>query len=328
MLDVLIVGGGSIGERHLRCFGQLPDCRVSLCEVHETRRASLVDQYRPHAAFSRLEDAAAQQWHAAIVCTPAHLHVSHTLQLACCTSAFLIEKPLATSVQDAARLEALATERPVAVAYVLRVHPAVETVRAELAAGRIGDLLQVAVVSGQHFPTYRPAYREIYYRDRATGGGAVQDAATHVFNLVQHLAGDFTWIACDCAHQALEGVEVEDTVHLLGRTMQRVLVSVSLNQFMAPNELIVYLNGSRGTLQLRLHEQRWGRFCHDDSGWHWSEPLVSERDELFRRQAAQFLAVCRGQAFPMCDLAAARHTLDVNLAALASGGNRVELPSR
>jgi predicted dehydrogenase len=325
MLDVLIVGGGSIGERHLRCFAQVGGCRVSLCEISDARRSALVEQYHPAAALATLEEAAARSWDAAVICTPAHLHVPHTMQLNAVTAAFLIEKPLATRLEDVAPLQGVAAAKPLAVAYVLRVHPAVEAVRAELAAGRIGPLLEVVAVAGQHFPTFRPAYRQIYYKDRATGGGAIQDAATHLFNLVQHLAGRLVWIACDYEHQSLEGVEVEDTVHLIGRTGNGVLASVSLNQFMAPNELIVYLNGREGSLQLRLHEQRWGLFRHGDAAWQYSEPLVHDRDELFRRQAARFLEVCRGEATPPCDLAEARDTLAVNLAALKSRGEKIQI---
>ena len=37
-VDVLIVGGGSIGERHLRCFQEI-GCTVALCGV-ECRAAA------------------------------------------------------------------------------------------------------------------------------------------------------------------------------------------------------------------------------------------------------------------------------------------------
>ena len=52
----------------------------------------------------------------------------------------------------------------------------------EIDACRFGRIVQVIAVSGQHFPFYRPAYRETYYTDHATGGGAIQDALTHTIN--------------------------------------------------------------------------------------------------------------------------------------------------
>ena len=54
--------------------------------------------------------------------------------------------------------------------------------------GRFGRPVQLTLVAGQHFPTYRPTYRDTYYKDRAAGGGAVQDALTHHLNAVEWLA--------------------------------------------------------------------------------------------------------------------------------------------
>ena len=321
-VEILVVGGGSIGERHLRCFQQI-GCEVALCEAADARRQEMAKRYHLRRAFSTIDEAGTQPWHGIAICTPAHLHVAHTAALAGATSALLIEKPLCTRLEEIDRLREVSRDKVVQVAYVLRHHPAVQRVRAMLADGEIGTLHQVTVVAGQHFPTFRPAYRDIYYAKRETGGGAVQDAATHMFDLIQHFAGPLDWIFCDYAHQALEGVEVEDTVHLIGRTAEaagsRVLVSLALNQFMAPNETHVQLNGSRGSLGLRLHEHRAGLFLHGDAEWTWTEPLVTERDDLFRAQAESFLEAATGQHPPLCSLEDGALALRVNLAALESG---------
>ncbi|MEX2173591.1 MAG: Gfo/Idh/MocA family oxidoreductase [Pirellulaceae bacterium] len=322
-VSVLVVGGGSIGERHLRCFQQV-GCDVALCEVADARRLELAQQYGLAQSFATLAEAAAQRWDGVVICTPAQLHVAHVEQLAAASGAFLIEKPLCIRLEDAARLQTLATDKVVQVAYVLRSHPAVARVQTLLAAGEIGPLHQVTAVSGQHFPTFRPAYRDIYYANRETGGGAIQDAATHQFDLIQAFAGPLEWVFCDYAHQALADVEVEDTVHLIGRAQRgQVMVSLALNQFMAPNELHLQLNGSKGSLGIRFHEHRAGLFLLGDAEWTWTEPLVQERDDLFRAQAESFLAAIVGSQPPRCTLADGLAALRVNLAALESGARRL-----
>ena len=105
----------------------------------------------------------------------------------------------------------------VAVAYVYRSFPALAAMRGALIGGRLGRPVELVAVGGQHFPTYRPAYRQTYYADRATGGGAIQDALTHVLNLGEWLLGPIDRVVADAAHQLLPDVEVEDTVHLLAR---------------------------------------------------------------------------------------------------------------
>jgi predicted dehydrogenase len=320
----LIVGGGSIGERHLRCF-QHVGAEVALCETHPPRQTEIAERYQVAQTFATVAAAAAHDWDAVAICTPAHLHVEHAVQLAPRTPALLIEKPLATQLANARQLVPALRGKFVQIAYVLRCHPAVEAVRGLLAAGKLGRLSQATVVAGQHFPTFRPAYREIYYANRATGGGAIQDAATHLFDVVQHLAGRFRWVFCDAGHQALAGVDVEDTVHLQARAGGSggdVLVSIALNQFMAPNETVLQLNGSDGSAQIRFHEHRYGFFPHGAQGWQWSEPLVHERDDLFRLQARQFLEAAAGRGSATCSLHDALHTLQINLAALESNGER------
>lgn len=319
---VLVVGGGSIGERHLRCFQQI-GCPVALCESNADRRRQISEQYELPHSYAALAEACERRWLGIVIATPAHLHVEHAAQAALATDALLIEKPLATQLAEAERLTTITAGKTVQVAYVLRHHPATQHVRALLAAGKIGDLKEVTVTAGQHFPTFRPAYRDIYYARRETGGGAVQDAATHLFDIVQHLAGPLDWVFCDYAHQVLPDVAVEDTVHLLGRAARgTVLVSLALNQFMAPSETHVHLHGSAGSLAIRFHEQRAGIFLPGAANWQWTEPLVTERDDLFRAQARAFLAAARGECSPLCSLDDGLQALRVNLAALRSGQER------
>ena len=322
-VSILIVGGGSIGERHLRCFQQI-GCDVALCEANDERRQEISERYRLSRTFASVDEARTEEpWYGVVICTPAHLHVEHAVALAPTTSAFLIEKPLCTRLEEIDRLRAATGGKVVQVAYVLRHHPATQRVRDMLTQGDIGPLHQITVVAGQHFPTFRPAYREIYYARRESGGGAVQDAATHLFDLMQYFAGPLDWIFCDYAHQELADVEVEDTVHLVGRASGgRVLVSLALNQFMAPSETHLQLNGARGSLAIRFHEHRAGIFLHGDADWIWTEPLVTERDDLFRAQAQSFLAASVGQQPPLCTLDDAERALRVNLAALDSGARR------
>ena len=327
MTKLLVVGGGSIGERHLRCFQQM-GASVALCETLEARRREVADRYKVES-FASLDDAAKRDWDAAVICTPANLHVQHTLALAPRTKAFLIEKPLATRADEADQLVAAMRAMPVMVAYVFRCHPAVEEMRRLVQSSALGTLHQMTVVGGQHFPTFRPAYRNIYYSKHETGGGCIQDAATHMIDLVSYVAGRFDWVFCDAAHQELDGVEVEDTVHALGRLADgRVLFSLAENQFMAANELAIQANCSRGSIIIKVPEHTYGIRRHGDTDWQWYGQVIHERDDLFRRQAKKFLDVCSGVADSPCTLADARHTLAVNLALLRSWRERVVVSCR
>ena len=315
---VLIIGVGSIGERHLRCFQQTGRCEASFVEINDTLRQTISQRYGVRG-FSSLEDAMAQRPDVAVLCTPAHLHVPMATKLADAGIHLLIEKPLSTSLDGIDRLRETVERRGIAcsMAYVYRAHPVLTAMREAIFGGRFGRPLQLIAVSGQHFPTYRPAYREIYYKDRATGGGAIQDALTHIVNAGEWLVGPVTRLVADASHQRLEGVSVEDTVHLLARHGD-VLASYSMNQHQAPNENTITVVCEQGTVRFEGHECRWRWMTTPGEEWHDEPHPPLERDSLFVAQANQFLDAVEGKRPVACSLDEGLATLRVNLAALAS----------
>ncbi|MGE0375861.1 MAG: Gfo/Idh/MocA family protein [Planctomycetaceae bacterium] len=319
MKRILVIGGGSIGERHVRCFQHTGRADVSLCEVNDDVRQRVAQTYRLRHSFRSLDDALAQSHDAAVVCTPAHLHVPTAVRLAKRGIALLIEKPLSISLDGVGELADVVREAglPVSIAYVYRAHPALVEMKRALDDGRFGRPVEVVVTSGQHFPLYRPAYREIYYTRHETGGGAIQDALTHLLNAAEWLVGPITRLVADAEHCVLEGVEVEDTVHLIARHGD-VLGSFSLNQHQPPNESTLTVICERGAARLESHRRRWLSGSAPGAEWTVEAEFALERDDLFVRQANAFLDVLDGRAEPACTLEEARQTLCVNLAALQS----------
>ena len=179
---------------------------------------------------------------------------------------------------------------------------------------------------GQHFPTFRPAYRQIYYTRHETGGGAIQDMMPHLVNAIEWLVGPSTRVYCEAGHQALEGVTVEDTVSAAARNGE-VLTTYTLNQFQAPNEATFLVHCERGTFKVELHEQRWGAYPHGAAGWEYHPAPVKERDDLFVAQANAFLDGMAGGQTDLCTLEEAEQTLKFSLAALESwrGGKAVKI---
>ncbi len=314
---VLVVGAGSIGARHVRCFQKTGRTDVVLCEINPTLRAQVAAEYQLTATFGDLDEAISAGADCAVICTPANLHVSMAKSLARAGMHLLIEKPLSTSTDGIDDLITLCREQRLvaSVAYVYRAHPVFAAMRQAIRAGRFGKPVQVVMTGGQHFPFYRPAYREIYYKDRATGGGAIQDALTHIVNAVEWIVGPITELAADADHQILEGVTVEDTVHVIARHGS-IQASYSLNQYQAPNETIITFICEQGTARFEMHRHAWKSQTRPDSDWQLEEERSLERDELFIAQANAFLDAVDGVCLPACPIDEALQTLRVNLAIL------------
>ena len=323
MHNILIIGCGSIGERHLRCFQKTGRAAVTGCDPSASLLTTIAQTYGVPTVTDWKQAVAQQRFDAAVICTPAHLHVAIATELLNLGLHVLVEKPLSQSLAGLDGLFAAQQRsgRKAAVAYVLHVYPLLSAARDFILGGSLGPVLHATNTSGQYFPGGRPAhavhYSKTYYRDRKLGGGAIQDALTHTANWFESILGPTDSVLCDCSHQALPDVTVEDTVNVSARN-GATLVNYTLNQFQAPNEVTHQFNTAKGSVKVELHNRRWGFMHLGDKDWTWHEVPPSERDGPFTEQANRFIDMMEGKPTQMCSLEAAAHTLRFNLAALAS----------
>lgn len=321
-MKLLIIGTGSIGERHLRCFQQLGRrSAIAFCETHARRRAEIAERYGIPAtlAFPDLDSALASgSFDAAVIATPAPTHIPISIRLAELGIHLLIEKPLSLNTEGIDNLIRVIGEKSltVAVGYVHRAHPAVEAMKEALDSGRFGRILQLRTASGQAFATLRPAYRDVYFAKPELGGGAINDMITHFYNVGDWLAGPIRKIMTDADHQILEGVTVEDTVHTLVRQGADggVMGSYSLNLYQHPNEVLITVVCEGGTLQAEYAKKRWSWMTEASGAWHHEAVEMPEVDVMYRRQNGAFLDAIEGKGSVLCTLDEAIRTLHVNLA--------------
>lgn len=320
MHRVLIIGAGSIGERHLRCFQQTGRCELAFCETIDERRAEVANRYGIQHAYASLDEALHdREFDAAVIASPAPSHIPIATKLAELGQQLLIEKPLGTSMDGVENLARIARENSLvtAVGYMHRAHPGVMKLKAAIDEGRLGKLRQLRIETGQPLAVFRPAYREIYFADPAQGGGALQDFITHHISVGESLAGPVDRIFTDAAHLALEGVEVEDTVHSLTR-QGNVMGVYTCNCYQHPNEVTMTVVGETGTGRVEYAKKRWSWMTELNGEWTHEPFDMPDVDTIYIRQNAAFLDAIEGKGEPFCTLDEAIQTLRVNLASMRS----------
>ena len=316
---LLILGAGSIGERHLRVFQSTGRCEVAFVEPMAERRAAVAERYGVRGYATWEEAMEREPVTAALIASPAPFHVPTAITLAQRGLDLLIEKPLSLSLEGVEKLEAVVRECGVraAVAFVYRALPALQQLRAAVLEGRFGAPVQVQVVSGQHFPFYRPAYREIYYADPAMGGGAIQDMLPHHVNAVEWIVGSTDRVVVDAAHAVLEGVTVEDTVNFLTRHGP-VMGCFTANQHQPVNEFSLTVICERGAARWEMKGHRWLSAQENGGEWKVEATFTHERDDFYRLQAEAFLDCLENDGTALCPLADGVTTLRTTLAMLES----------
>jgi predicted dehydrogenase len=126
MPDLAIVGAGIMGVNHGRVARTIKDFRTTMvCDPDEERAAALAVSIG--AKYTTDLDDAIAACDAAILATPSHTHGDLGERILLAGRDLLVEKPMATTVADAARLieAAHAHDRVLMVGHVERFNPAV-----------------------------------------------------------------------------------------------------------------------------------------------------------------------------------------------------------
>jgi UDP-N-acetylglucosamine 3-dehydrogenase len=311
-VNVLLVGLGRWGENHLRVLTQL-GAAVWVADVSAARRQWAVGHGVAAARVLADFREALPRVEAVDIVTPAdsHLAVAETC-LAAGRHCF-VEKPLAMSVVDgrAVAVAARAADRVVQVGHIFRFHPVTATLRAALAADRIGA---VRYATGRFAGFKRP---------RADVGVTHGDAI-HYFDLFAHLLGREATAATSLQRDYL-GRGLDD-MSLTTVTFGEVPVTVEASYFVpgihrecvivgAHGVLAADFGASTVTLHAGRHRLRNGAWETLDTG---KEELPVRGDEPMRLELAAFLEACRGRGANPVPAEAGVHALEVVEAAARS----------
>ncbi|MBI4024353.1 MAG: Gfo/Idh/MocA family oxidoreductase [Verrucomicrobia bacterium] len=312
-VSFLVVGGGSIGERHLRCAGKAGYQRLGIIEPRDERRAELSAKYDAEFAWRRLEDADCSRFTHAIVATPPGQHLEHTRFLVAHGLHVLTEKPLCASLEDAAEFVNLARTAKVTirVAFTLRSFRIFREVKDRVARCDLGTVKIFHVVVGQHFPTFRPDYLKIYWADPKQGGCCL-DAMSHMVDMAQWQLGELTWVGGMASNLGLPEAPVDDSAAALLRGPSGEHVSICVNQFQAPNESLFTWVGTHGSAVIENPAGRLRMYLRGDSEWR-SETFPGERDDGYVNQARLFVDETQGTTRSLCTVEQAAANLHVCL---------------
>ncbi len=333
MHRILVVGGGSIGERHLRCFLKTGRAEVALCDNRPERLKQIAAAYPLVGAYEDFNRIDLSKFYAVVIGVPAHLHVPWARKAVEAGAHTLIEKPLSLSLEGIDELDRLAksTRRTVGVAHVRRAMPAMKVAKRELESGKIGDVLACSFIGLYDHRTARPDYRSTYWAHRAQGGGAVFDVSSHITNMIQWYLGPIKSVMAQYDHLLIEGTDAEDTLsYLLRFRNSPALGAVHLVAWQAERTDQLILSGTKGSIHCDAWTGRVGVVLRDGN-WTWTEGLrdkpdaKGQTDAPFIFEAENFLDATEGKGTIMCSLLEARHTIETCLALSESGRRRAEV---
>jgi predicted dehydrogenase len=292
-------------------------------------------------AFGSLEAAcAAVAPDLAVIATPDDLHPRQSALALAAGAAVYCEKPLANDAAAAHRLAALAAQRrrPGTVGYAFRYSPAIQALRADLRAGRLGEPWLIELF--ERNPQFHPrAGRPITWKgDPAHArAGALFEYGSHAVDLALWLIGPIRRVSASLT-RVLPGARLDDIATLQLQFAPPTL-GILVASWVLPGGLPgirIRVQGAEGSGEVRLGDRPSGGESYHRLAWDGGEPeavpLAPGGDPLTGsagRQLADFAARLRGQPSPYEDtlpsLADGARVQDVLDAALAATERWVEI---
>lgn len=203
-VPLCIVGGGSIGMRHIGCAQASEAVKLTaVVEPYAPRRSELAAMGLPVVADL---DAVPADTRAAIIATPTQDHAQ--VAMTCLNNgwAVLVEKPLTQSLGEARALceQAADLGQPLMTGHHRRCHPFVAQARQ-----RMAQLGQLIAIQGIWCLRKHDSYYDASWRTQP-GAGPIMTNLSHEIDLLHCLAGSITEVSTMSANAA-RGHAVEDT---------------------------------------------------------------------------------------------------------------------
>jgi predicted dehydrogenase/nucleoside-diphosphate-sugar epimerase len=299
-LAFALIGCGAVArERYLPAFPDADGCRLAaVVDVAGARAQAAAAEYAERvgsavqAATSIAE--VIDGIDAAVVAVPPKLHLEVSEQLLSCGKHVLVEKPLATSVEECDRL-ATATRSGVllAVSTVRRFFPSSIWLKELLQEGALGRIERARWEEGGGYGW--PATTPAVFRRETSGGGVLIDTGPHILDLLLWWLGPETRVV-EYRDDAVGGIEADASLQL---AFGEAPIDIELSRLRSlPNRFTiegsearaefatVSLNARYSIVDRNGREVERGRL---DSPW-------ARWEALFSAQLSEFARAARGGA--------------------------------
>lgn len=227
-----LLGLGMMGRNHCRALRELDGVELVGIADPSGDRHGAADGVPVHQC---LEELIGRGLDLCVVAAPTEDHEPAALCLAEAGIHTLVEKPLAQDQPTARRIaDAFQREGLVGcVGHIERYNPALQSLRARLESGEIGEIFQIATRRQGPFP------------NRIKDVGVVMDLATHDLDLTAWVAGEaFVSVAARTAHKT--GREHEDLVAATGLLRGDIVTNHLVNWLTPTKERVTVVTGDRG----------------------------------------------------------------------------------
>jgi len=230
MTKVLIIGLGSIGQRHAKVLKELGVSKIAALRTLKGNK--VIDPQIEKNIFMFYNEDEAFRWQPThiVISNPTTLHHRY-IQLAVEKKIkFFVEKPVVDSYEPLQSFLNKQSDYSGYVGFVLRFSSIFQFLKKLIQTGEYGKMIMAQLQVGQFLPNWHPYedYKTGYYAQNFLGGGALR-TLSHEIDLAQYLFGRFISVISKVRHLSDLEIDVDDVTTILAETEKCPLVSIFMN---------------------------------------------------------------------------------------------------
>ena len=272
-MKLLLIGAGSIGNRHLDNLYSLGYRNLLVCDKEKFRLDKVKEKYPNITVCKDYLRGMESKPEAVFICTPPHVHTEIMKKAIEFNCHVFCEKPVAMNLSDLDQLEKIAKKKNLIImtGYVYRFFDPIKMINNLLSSQVLGKIYSARTIVSQYLPDWHPQedYKYFFLSHQESGGGSLLEES-HAIDYLRWFLGDVESVYCnnrklsdlemDCEDISILSLEFQSgvlatiQVDLLGRVLRREA------EFSCEKGTVTW-DGERNLVRLYKHDTKtWEEF--------------------------------------------------------------------
>lgn len=301
-MKFLVVGGGSMGKRRIRCLlaNQVQPQQIRMVDVRPDRQAEVKSK---HDVDSVSDLAAGLNWgpDAVIISVPGAAHMEVALAAARAKKHIFCEVPLSLNLDGVPELKELAEKNKLVIAPGCQppMHPLFKQVRQWIHDPSFGKPLCVLAEFGQYLPDWHPYedYRKFYAADQKMGGGNLDVVAQELAMLYWMLDDHAVELHAAGAKVSTLEINANDSWDISAALSKGTRMALHFDLIQRAGRNILRFVSETATIELSMVEGTIRRFLASTKQWELRTlPQGYVYEQCYIDEINQFLQCIEGKA--------------------------------
>ena len=290
--NVLVIGVGSIGKRHISNF-ELYFENIFICDTRQDRLNETIKKFNIKDSFLNYYDAIdkIENLDAVCICTPPSSHLEIAKKTVNKNINLFIEKPLGMNVEGWQEISDECNKKQLLnyVAFCHRHIPYTKKLKELLDSNTIGKIINTNMRWGSYLPDWHPYedYRSFYMSKKEQGGGALMDES-HGLDLMRYLFGEVDSVYAVVSNYSNLELTSDDCAFLTLKFKDKILSQINFDLVARYPRINLEIVGENGTIIWDRIENYLSIFKIDENKWNRIQFTKDDLMSMYPNQAKYF----------------------------------------